>query len=918
MLLVCFAIATISIVAQVVTSTPSFLLETGSCVIVFDASQGNKGLSGYTGDVYAHAGVITNLSKSSSDWKYVKAAWTENTAACKLKSLGNNKWQFTISPDIRTFYGLPNSTEIVKQLAFVFRNADGSKTGKDVGDKDIFVTVYQPGLNISLANPSTNITLVALSSSMTVSATSSQPATLKLFVNSTQIGSTLSNAASITASHTFSNEGSYYIIAEASNGTSTVRDSAYVCVRPSAVPVATRPAGIKDGINYISGSQVTISLFAKGKSYVYIIGDFNDWKPVNAYQLKKDGDYFWINISGLIPGKEYGFQYFVDGTILCGDPYCEKILDPWNDKYINEKYLVYPDLMPYPTGKTEGVVSVFQTAKTSFGWRELAFSLPVPGKMIIYELHLRDFTNEGTINAAYDKLDYLQKLGINTIELMPIQEFDGNDSWGYNPNFMFAADKAYGTPNDYKRFIDECHVRGIAVILDVVFNHTWGQSPLALLWWDSANSRPSANNPYMFPIAMHPYNVGSDFNHSSTYTRNFFKEVLKYWLTEYKVDGFRFDLSKGFTPETYYTTDVTAWGNYNQGRIDILKDYNQTIKTTNPNACLILEHFADNTEETVLANSGMLLWGNTNNAFSQSAMGFQSNSAFTWLSAASRSWTNPMLVGYMESHDEERTSYRALNYGINEIKTDSVLRMKQLAANAAMFLTAPGPKMIWQFGELGYDVAIDYNGRTGRKPVRWYNFDSPPRRALYDSYSKVLNFRNQYQDLFSGTATWNWQVTDGNWTNGRRAFLSNGSITAIVLANYKGNGPVSVSPEFGKTGTWYELMSDAELSVTNPSMTMVLEAGEFRIYTDVFVNGIGKIKDSEVGVIAYPNPVGDILFLSGKETESMDLMTLNGLKLRTVKVLDGTVDLSNTKEGLYFGKLKHKDGTITTIKICKK
>lgn len=903
--------------AQVVTSTPSFVTESGSCVIVFDAAQGNKGLLGFTGEVYAHTGVITNLSTSSSDWKYVKAVWTENITACKLTSLGNNKWQLTISPDIRTFYGVTNSEETIKQLAFVFRSADCTRTGRDVGDKDILMTVYQPGLNISLTNPSANVSLVSLSSSMTVTASSSQPATLKLFVNNTQIGSTLTNAASITASYTFSAEGVKYIIAEASNGTSTVRDSAYVCVRPASVPTAIRPSGIKDGINYISDTQVTLSLFAKGKSYIYLLGDFNGWKPINTYQMKKDGDYFWISLTGLTQGKEYGFQYFADGSILCGDPYCEKILDPWNDKYINETYLVYPNLMAYPTGKTEGVVSVFQTAKPGFGWREIAFNPPT-GNMVIYELHLRDFTAEGTVNAAFDKLDHLQNLGINAIELMPIQEFDGNDSWGYNPNFMFAADKAYGTPDDYKRFIDECHVRGIAVILDVVFNHTWGLSPLALLWWDSANSRPSSSNPYLFPIAMHPYNVGNDFNHSSIYTRNFFKEVLKYWLNEYKVDGYRFDLSKGFTPETFYTTDVTIWGNYNQGRIDILTDYYQTIKAENSKACLILEHFADNSEETVLANAGMLLWGNVNNAFSQSAMGYQTSSDFTYLTAASRGWSNPMLVGYMESHDEERTSYRALTNGISEIKSDSTLRMKQLAANAAMFLTAPGPKMIWQFGELGYDITIDYNGRTGRKPIHWDYLESPARKNLYETYSKILNFRNQYPTLFSSPVNWNWQVTVGNWTNGRRSYISNGSMTAVVLANYKATGPVSSYPDFGKTGTWYELFSGEQLNVTDPSMSIVLQPGEFRIYTDQFVNGIGSVTGSADKIIVYPNPVNDFLYFSGKEVVLFKLVALNGMGYRDILVEDGVADLSGFPSGLYVGKLFLDDGTISTVKICKR
>jgi len=899
--------------SQVITSTPAFVIENGSAVITFDAAQGDKGLMGYTGDVYAHTGVITNLSTGDSDWKYVKAAWSENRADCKLTSLGNNKWQLSISPDIRTFYGVTNSAEQIRKIVFVFRSSDGTKTGRDTGGKDIFVAVYQPGLNISLTSPAADISLVNKSSSMTVTATASQPATLKLFINQTQLGTTQTNASSISSSYTFSTEGNYYLIAEAVIGTDVKRDSAYVCVRPATVPTASRPAGIKDGINYISNNQVTLSLFAQGKSYVYLLGDFNDWKPDNNYQMKKDGDYFWITLSGLTPGKEYGFQYYIDGSIRCGDPYSEKILDPWNDKWISSA--VYPNLKPYPTGKTDDVVSVFQTAKTAYNWQITSFTPPAVGNLLIYELLIRDFTPEGTVNAAYNKLDYIQSLGVNAIELMPISEFDGNDSWGYNPNFWMATDKAYGTPDDYKRFIDECHRRGIAVILDVVFNHSWGLSPMAKMWWDATNNRPATTNPYLFPIAMHPYNVGSDFNHSSAYTRSYFKEVLKYWLGEYKIDGYRFDLSKGFTPETFYTTDVTTWGNYNQGRIDILSDYNQTIKAAKSNAYTILEHFAVNSEETVLANAGMMLWGNVNYAFSQGAMGVQAGSDFTGITANSRGWSTPQLVGYMESHDEERLAYKAKSAGVSVLQNDSVLRFKQLAADAALGLMAPGPKLIWQFGELGYDYSIDYNGRTGRKPVRWDYITIPERKAIYDKYSKILNFRQKYPTLFSNPSSFNWQMTASDWSNGKRIYLNNGTVTAIAVSNLTATGTITVTPAFGKSGIWYDLISGEAINVTDINMSLQLPAGEFRIYTDALINSVSETKASSVEV--YPNPATDYLYIKGKQATGIELYSTSGVRVYQNKVSGQSVNLSTLPAGLYIGRVGFDDGTVAECKVCK-
>lgn len=903
--------------AQVLTSQPSFLLESVGCTITFDASLGNKGLSGFTGDIYAHTGVITNLSKSNSDWKYVKAEWNVNKPECKLVSLGGNKWKFTISPDIRTFFGLTNPAETIEQIAFVFRSSDGSKTGRDVSDKDLFLKVYKPGLNINLLNPGTEISLVAVANSITIKAGSSQPATLKLFIGNTQIGTTANNATTVEAAYNFNTPGSHYIIAEAANGTAVVRDSAYICVRTATVPSAPRPQGIKNGINLISDNQVTLSLFAKGKSYVYVLGDFNDWKPDNKYQMKKDRDYFWLDIAGLSPDIEYGFQYYVDGKIVCADPYSEKILDPWNDRYINQNQTVYEGLKPYPSGKTDGVVSVFKTRKNVYVWQNSGFTPVKEANLVIYELLVRDFTDEGTILSVLAKLDYLVDLGINAIELMPVQEFDGNDSWGYNPNFMFAADKAYGRSEDYKKFIDECHKRGIAVILDVVFNHTWGLNPFAQLWWDSANSRPDTENPYLFPIAMHPYNVGSDFNHSSQHTRSFFKEVLKYWIDEYKVDGFRFDLSKGLTPETYYTTDVSAWGNYNQGRIDILNDYYQTIIAAKSNSIVILEHFADNSEETVLANTGMLLWGNANHAFSQTAMGYQSNSSFNWLTSSSRSWNKQKLIGYMESHDEERTSFRALTNGLSAIKSDSVLRLKQLAANASMFLTAPGPKMIWQFGELGYDISIDFNGRTGRKPVRWDYLKSEPRKYLLEVYTKILKFRNKYPSLFDGSAQWNWQVAESNWNNGRRTYLSDGSVSVIVVANFKADTQISATPGFDKTGNWYDVISGEILNVSDLNMNIILQPGQFRMFTNVEYNSTeNAVKNAEF--LVYPNPASDFIFIKNMDISEISVFSPQGLLIFRSKVIDNKISISNLNPGLYIIKAKGNNGLVYTSRILKK
>ena len=427
-----------------VTTTPTFITQTGCPFdINYDASLGSAGLKGLTTGVYVHIGVITSKSTSSSDWKYVLTTWPTsatdtkaNTAKNMLTNVGTNLWKLTIGPDIQTFLGVP-SGESIKQIALVFRNADGSKTGKTASGADILVNVYQAGLNVAFVNPATDAA-VTLGTTSPIKIASSINAALNIRVNGSVIKSSTTDSTSLTTSYTFSNTTDYTLIASATASGTTVYDTAYICV-PAPVTSEARPVGLKDGINYIDNTTATLILLAPGKTNVFLIGDFNNWTQLNAYQLKKDGDYWWITLTGLTPGKLYGFQYLVDGTIKSSDPYTELVLDPWNDQWINQYYTIYPNLKPYPVGKTDGLVATLQTAKTAYNWEVPNFTVTSKENLVIYEMLLRDFTKEKSLDAAILKLDYLKNLGITAVELMPVQEFDGNNSWGLQSEPLFCT-----------------------------------------------------------------------------------------------------------------------------------------------------------------------------------------------------------------------------------------------------------------------------------------------------------------------------------------------------------------------------------------------------------------------------------------------------------------------------------------------
>ena len=215
-----------------------------------------------------------------------------------------------------------------------------------------------------------------------------------------------------------------------------------------------RPAGVSNGIYYgADGTSVTLCTYAASKTAsakrVFLLGDMTDWKLKAEYQLYKDGNYFWITLTGLTPGKEYRFQYAVeraDGVKkLISDLYSEKVLHP-DDQYEPKK--VDPDLLDYPTGKgANGYVTVIQPGKPKYEWSEatLNFKRPNKNNLVIYELWIYDYTEGRSLKGLMKRLDYIQNLGVNAIELMPICEFDGNYNWGYSPNHYFAPDRAYGS-----------------------------------------------------------------------------------------------------------------------------------------------------------------------------------------------------------------------------------------------------------------------------------------------------------------------------------------------------------------------------------------------------------------------------------------------------------------------------------------
>jgi len=820
-----------------ISTSNEFPTADDSFVLTFDASKGNKALTGKAGDVYIYTGVITDKSINQTDWKYVKSAsFNEPDAATKMTPATAGKYQITIEP--RKFYGIPASEKVLK-LVMLFRNADGSTVSRNADGSDIYLPIYESGrLAVKFNNPEFNptysptpvINVSVVGSDLSVSGLSSLAADLSLSLNGVDFA-TAANTKSISGTVKISTAGNQEVKIKAIANGSTV-ESSFKFVITGSVQVAELPADAKEGLVFINGGQSAIlTLTAPGKQSVYAIGDFNNWQANAAQFMKRtpDGNKWWIQIDQLDASKSYTYQYLVDGNLKVADPYSEVVLDPDNDKYIAAAHL--SNLPAYPAGKTTGIVSVMQANKANYSFKNNAFVRPEKNKLVVYELHLRDFLKSNNYNTLTDTLNYLTRLGVNAVELMPVTEFEGNSSWGYNPSFQFAADKFYGSKVMLQRFIDECHSKGIAVILDMVLNHAFGQSPMVQMYFDQASGKPSSSSPWFNADPTHPFNVGYDFNHESAATKAYVKNVLKFWMQEYKVDGYRFDLSKGFTQKNSGTSDaaVGPWGNYDASRIAIWKDYNNYIKSIDANNFyVILEHFADDNEEKELSEQGMMLWNNVNGSFNEATMGYVGNSDFSRGFFGTHGFTKPdNLVTYMQSHDEERTMTKNLAYGnaagtYNVKNLATALKREELAA--AFFFAIPGPKMIWQFEELGYDVGIEVNGRTGEKPVYWNYYQQPARKALYDAYARFIRLKKNNTVFNTGN------IQSGLTAAVKYIKLTDNSNTVVVVGNFEVSSQAA-NVDFGTAGIWYEAGTNQTLNLSTGKFTQTLAPGEYHIYS---------------------------------------------------------------------------------------
>ncbi|HET7116481.1 MAG TPA: alpha-amylase family glycosyl hydrolase [Hanamia sp.] len=842
--------------SQLLSWTPDFIQETSDPVVItMNANYGNHGLLNYTptSDVYVHIGVITNKSTSPSDWLHVVTTWGVTNPAWQAAYLGNNEWSFTITGGLRTFFGLTDPTETIQKIAILFRSGNGSTVQRNADASDMYVPVYGNGLYARIDNPYRQPFYVPAPETITktvgdvlpiVAKASLAGSTIQIYFNGSLLSTITGTKDSIST--TISAFGTQTIIAKVTNGANTSSDTLSFYVA-SANTIAPLPAGVTDGINYYpSPDSVTLVLYAPNKKSVTVLGDFNNWTASSTYQMNEtpDGLRYWITLKGLTSGTQYAYQYLIDNSLQVADYNSQLVLDKNADQYIPAGN--FPGLKAFPIQAAGTLAGVLETGQTPYTWNDNSFVKPDKRNLVIYELLIRDFVATQSWNTLTDTLNYLKKLGINAIEVLPFCNFEGASSWGYNPNFFFAPDKVYGTPDAVKHFVDVCHQNGIAVIMDLAMQDVFGSSPLASMYWNSSTNTPTLQNPWLDSLPTHPFNVGYQFNHSSQATIDLRNRVYAYWINNYHLDGYRFDLAGGYT-QTDYLTNGKDWQNtYDQGRVDTWNNIYSELQSIKPGTYCILESFVNRAEQIIYTNAGMLTWGNganENYAFTQASMGYYNSSAdFSNGIYSSAGLTQPGMVTYQESHDETRLMFKNENFGASagtyNVK-DTATGLKRAAMTTAFWAMMPGPKMMWMFGELGYDYSQDacsngtiVCGNTDPKPIRWDYFTQPDRLALYNVYSKLLNLRNvpAYLSTFTtGTVNkdLNFSTDPIKWMN-----VSGTSLQVMVYGNFD-VGQRTGTISFPSTGTWYNLFTGADTTVSSTSLTNVtLQPGQYYVYVN--------------------------------------------------------------------------------------
>jgi 1,4-alpha-glucan branching enzyme len=513
----------------------------------------------------------------------------------------------------------------------------------------------------------------------------------------------------------------------------------------AASPKPSKHAGM-GALPYKGGASFRV--WAPHAEAVYVAGSFNEWSP-DGHPLAREENGTWsLDVKGAKVGDTYKYR------IVAGE------FDAWRiDPYARE------------VTNSVGEAVIYDP---SFEWDSDDYRTPPWNEMVIYEMHVGTFNpaaegGRGTFDGAIEKLGYLQELGVNTILVMPPTEFAGDISWGYNPAHPYAIESSYGGPQAFKRFVKAAHENGIAIIVDVVYNH-FGPSDLAM-WQFDGWSENGMGGIYFYNDwrANTPWgDTRPDYGRAEV--RQYIVDNALMWLEDYHADGLRFDA-------TAYIRNVK--GNENEGDNlgegwGLLRWINDEIEKRQPWKLSIAEDLRNNRVVTAPTSEGGLgfdaQWDASFVHPVREAIITQDDmhrNVGAVANAIGNRYNDDSFkrVIYTESHDEVANGKARVPEEIWPDNSGSIFAKKRSTLGAGIVFTAPGIPMIFQGQEFLEDGWFEDN-----KPLDW---------GKLEHYSGIFKL---YSDLFKLRRNWEGKTRG---LSGQHVALYHTNLDAKVLAYHR-------------------------------------------------------------------------------------------------------------------------------------
>jgi 1,4-alpha-glucan branching enzyme len=542
-------------------------------------------------------------------------------------------------------------------------------------------------------------------------------------------------------------------------------------------------------------SSIEFNLFAPYNQGAILMGSFRDWKE---FPMQKDKDgYFRVNID--LEDGVYQYKFRIQSKSWFFEP------NQWID--VTDPYATNVDGM---SEYENAIVSIKDGKRIvdTYVWKYDDRPLPADHELVIYEMHVADFSGgeddplqRGKYKHVIEKLDYLCDLGINAIELMPVKEYPGDYSWGYNPRHFFAPESSYGSTADLKRLVDECHGRGIRVIMDGIYNHSESASPLTQIdhdYWYHHSPRDPDNN------------WGPEFNYEfydeklETYpARRFIGETVRYWINEYHLDGIRYDAARQIA-----NYDFMHW---------IVQEAKQTAGAKP--FYNIAEHIP---ETTSITNVDGPMDGCWHDSFYHCVLEHIIGETFDLdrlkdvLDCKRQGFMGATnVVNYLTNHDHNHVM---AELGDRKILGEDAFRRARLGV--VLLMTAIGVPLIWmgeEFGEYKYKT-------TDQAKIEWPLLAGELNQGLFSFYRGLISLRKENHALYTENIDFFHENPEAK-VLGYTRWNDEGS-RIVVIANFSDRflADYEIS-EFPIDGTWHEWTGDYDIEAQNN--TLMTDLGEY-------------------------------------------------------------------------------------------